>query len=76
MFEVGQIIIDKTAQGEEHYIVIETNGHRPILEKLDEFIMRHYVVRDQNGSCYTIKELVNREKYKAISRGEWDVPSY
>lgn len=75
MFEVGQIITDKNIQGEEHYIVIE-GGHRPVLEKLDEFIMRHYVVRDQNGSCYTIKELVNREKYKAISRGEWDVPSY
>ena len=72
MFKLGEIVPSYGPQGEEHYIVVEA-GRRPLLEKVEDYIIRRYCVIDNDGERYTLAELINREKQKILHRGEVDV---
>lgn len=67
MFKVGEIIPSESAKGTEYYIVVEA-GHRPLLELLDDYIMRCRTVPYEGDYC-TLREIVEREKQRIISKG-------
>jgi hypothetical protein len=76
MLEVGQIICSKDISGEEYFVVVET-GHRPLLEKLDDFIIRNFVVCEPStGDFYTLAELIAREKDKIIRNRKVEIDVY
>ncbi len=67
MFKLGEIIPSEGSKGTEYYIVVEA-GHRPLLELLDDYIMRCRTVPYEGEYC-TLREIVYREKQKIISKG-------
>ena len=72
MLEVGTIIASKDPTATEYFVVTGITARRPVLEPLDSFIMRNYVV--QTGDIYcTIKELVEDERHKMLQKGVIDV---
>jgi hypothetical protein len=74
MFELGTIIAKEELSGTVHYVVTETGG-RITFEKVEDYIIRNYVV--QTGDVYrTIKEIIEDEKRYLIRKGEVDVPRY
>lgn len=74
MLELGTIIANEEPSGTVHYVVTET-GSRVSLEKIEDYIIRNYVV--QTGDVYrTIKELIEDEKCYLIRKGDVDVPRY
>jgi hypothetical protein len=74
MLELGAILANEELCGTVHYVITET-GRRPHLEKVEDFIIRNYIV--QTGDVYrTIKEVIEDEKRKMIRKGEVDVPRY
>jgi hypothetical protein len=74
MLELGTIIANEETSGTVHYVVTET-GRRPRLEKIEDYIIRRYVV--QTGDVYrTIGEVIEDEKRYLIRKGEVDVPRY
>ncbi len=76
MFEYGQIIKSCGHQETDYYIVVET-GRRPILQKLDNFIINNYRVTDPDtGDYYTIKEIIEREKHKIIHKEAIELDVY
>ncbi len=74
MFRLGEIIPSHGSAGDEHYIVVET-GHRSLLEKVEDYIIRNYCVMD-HGEQYTLAGLIEREKQKMLSKGEINVQGY
>ena len=66
MLKLGAIIPSESIKGTDYYIVTET-GRRPKFELVEDFIMRTYVVRYDDEFC-TLKELINREKQKILSK--------
>ena len=71
MFKLGEIIPSYGPQGEEYYIVVEV-GHRPLLEKVEDYIIRNYCVVDY-GEQYTLAGLIEREKRRMLSKGAVNV---
>ena len=72
MYRFGDIIQGEEASGTVYYVVTEINGRRPILERLEDFIIRNYVVKA--GDVYlTLKEIIEDEKQRAIKEGVIDV---
>ena len=71
MFKLGTIIPSEGPKGTEYYIVVE-EGHRPLLELLDDYIMRCRTVPYEGEYC-TLREIVEREKQRIINRGHIDV---
>jgi hypothetical protein len=67
MFKLGEIIPSDGPKGTEYYIVVE-EGTRPLLELLDDYIMRCRMVPYEGEYC-TLREIVDREKQKIISKG-------
>ena len=67
MFKFGEIIPSEGPKGIEYYIVVE-DGARPLLELLDDYIMRCRTVYYEGEYC-TLKEIVDREKQRIISKG-------
>jgi hypothetical protein len=67
MFRVGEIIPSESLKGTEYYIVVEA-GHRPLLELLDDYIMRCRTVPYEGEYC-TLREIVDCEKQRIISKG-------
>lgn len=69
MLNVGDIVPSKGTSGITYYIVIES-GPQPAFELVEDFIARNYVIQDpETGDLYTLKQLINREKNKIISKG-------
>lgn len=71
MLKLGTIIPGESPKGTEYYIVTETS-RRPKLELVEDFVMRNYAVSYDDELC-TLKEIVNREKQKILSKGYIDV---
>jgi hypothetical protein len=67
MFKLGEIIPSEGPKGTEYYIVVE-EGTRPLLELLDDYIMRCRTVPYEGEYC-TLREIVDREKQRIISKG-------
>lgn len=67
MFKLGEIIPSEGPKGTEYYIVVE-EGYRPLLELVDDYIMRCLTV-PYEGECCTLREIVDREKQRIISKG-------
>jgi hypothetical protein len=67
MFKLGEIIPSEGPKCTEYYIVVE-EGHRPLLELLDDYIMRCRTVPYEGEYC-TLREIVDREKQRIISKG-------
>lgn len=67
MFKLGEIIPSEGPKGTEYYIVVE-EGARPLLELLDDYIMRCRTVSYEGEYC-TLREIVDREKQRIISKG-------
>lgn len=67
MFKLGEIIPSEGVKGTEYYIVVE-EGAKPLLELLDDYIMRCRTVYYEGEYC-TLAEIVAREKQRIISRG-------
>lgn len=71
MFKLGEIIPSEGPKSTEYYIVVEAS-HRPLLELLDDYIMRCRTVPYEGEYC-TLREIVDREKQRIISKGYIDV---
>lgn len=71
MFKLGEIIPSEGPKGTEYYIVVE-EGRRPLLELLDNYIMRCRTVPYEGEYC-TLREVVECEKQRIISKGYIDV---
>jgi hypothetical protein len=71
MFKLGEIIPSEGPKGTEYYIVVEA-GRRPLLELLDNYIMRCRTVPYEGEYC-TLREIIDREKQRIISKGYVDV---
>ena len=72
MLELGTIITNEDSTGLTYFIVTKTGTHT-VLEKLDDFILRNYVV--QTSDVYTtFKEILEYEKKKILKKGIADVP--
>jgi hypothetical protein len=67
MFKLGEIIQSYSSKGTDHYIVVE-DGTNPSLELLDDYIMRCRTVPYEGEYC-TLREIVDREKQRIISKG-------
>jgi hypothetical protein len=67
MFKLGKIIPSEGPNGTEYYIVVE-DGARPLLELLDDYIMRCRTV-SYEGEYRTLREIVEREKQRIINKG-------
>lgn len=67
MFKLGEIIPSEGPKGIEYYIVVEA-GDRPLLELLDDYILRCRIVPYEGEYC-TLREVVEREKQRIISKG-------
>lgn len=71
MLELGTIITNEDSTGLTYFIVTKTGTHT-VLEKLEDFIMRNYVI--QTSDVYrTLKEIIADEKHKILKRGVADV---
>ena len=71
MLELGTIITNEDSTGLTYFIVTKTGTHT-VLEKLDDFILRNYVV--QTSDVYTtLKEILEFEKKKILKKGIADV---
>ena len=71
MLELGTIITNEDYTGLTYFIVTKTGTHT-VLEKLDDFILRNYVV--QTSDVYTtLKEILEYEKKKILKKGIADV---
>ena len=71
MLELGTIITNEDSTGLTYFIVTKTGTHT-VLEKLEDFIMRNYVI--QTSDVYrTLKEIIADEKHKILKRGAADV---
>ena len=76
MLELGQIFCSKEATGDVYYIVIET-GRRMLFEKVEDYIIRNYVVSDPDtGNFYTIKNIIEQEKDKIIRNRKVEIDVY
>ena len=74
MLKLGAIIPNEEPSGTVYYVVTET-GSKVNLEKIEDYIIRRYVV--QTGDVYrTIGEIIEDEKRYLIHKGEVDVPHY
>jgi hypothetical protein len=71
MFKLGDIIPNYSAKCIDYYIVVET-GNNPKLELLDDYIMRCRTVPYEGEYC-SLREIVEREKQRMISRGRINV---
>jgi hypothetical protein len=67
MFKLGDIVSACGANGTDYYIVVET-GSCPHLELVEDYILRCRVVLYEGEYC-TLREIVDREKQKILSKG-------
>lgn len=71
---LGQIFENEELGGTVYYIVTEV-GSQTKFEKLEDFIIRNYVV--QTGDVYrTIRDIIEDEKRYIIRRGKVDAQNY
>ena len=69
--KLGEVISSVGPTGTDYYIVVET-GRRPLLEKVEDFIICNRVVT--TCDVYrTIKDIIEEEKKVIIRKGIIDV---
>ncbi len=71
MFNLGNIIPCYSSNGTAYYIVVE-GGTNPKLELVDDYILRCRTVYYEGEYC-TLREIVDREKQRIISKGNINV---
>jgi hypothetical protein len=67
MFKLGDIVSACGANGTDYYVVVETSSCQR-LELVEDYILRCRAVPYEGEYC-TLREIVDREKQRIISRG-------
>jgi hypothetical protein len=69
--KLGEVIESCTPTGTDYYIVIET-GYRPLLEKIEDFIIRNRVIT--TCDVYRpLRDIIEEEKKAIIRKGTTNV---